>query len=194
MNDLRVTAVSMAMTGPGATPDGKPGTPATMGTSPIATSASSASTSSPPPTTRQAASAPPHAQNKRILLVDDGADNRMLISLVLKARGYEVETAENGLVGVDAAMTVFDSDKAFGLILMDMNMPVLDGYAATKQLRDSGVAVPIIALTAHAMADARDNCVAAGCTDFVTKPIDVGVLTATIGRYLGKKEAATAAT
>ena len=116
----------------------------------------------------------------RILLVEDGDTNRKLISLLLHDVGARVTTAENGRIGVDlAAKTSFD------LILMDMQMPVMDGYAATRLLRQEGVAVPIIALTAHAMEGDEEKCRAAGCSGYVTKPIDAEVLVHTVAQALG---------
>jgi PAS domain S-box-containing protein len=102
-----------------------------------------------------------------ILLVEDGATNRKLISLVLRRAGADVMTAENGEIGMRLAC-----QHKFDVILMDMQMPVLDGYMATRQLRDRGVTTPILALTAHSMKGDEDRCRAAGCTGYLTKPIN----------------------
>ncbi|HET6323731.1 MAG TPA: ATP-binding protein [Planctomycetaceae bacterium] len=102
-----------------------------------------------------------------ILLVEDGATNRKLIDLVLRRAGARVTMAENGQVGVDCART-----RKFDLILMDMQMPVLDGYQATAELRRGGLKIPIIALTANSMKGDAERCLAAGCTGFLSKPID----------------------
>lgn len=124
--------------------------------------------------------AAPASDKPRILVVDDGDTNRKLITLYLQRAGYAVEVAENGRVALDK-QSIYPCD----LILMDMQMPVLDGYAATKELRQNGDQVPVIALTAHAMHGAADECLAAGCTAFITKPIVKDELLATIATLLG---------
>jgi CheY-like chemotaxis protein/HPt (histidine-containing phosphotransfer) domain-containing protein len=93
--------------------------------------------------------------------------------------GVEVETAGDGRAGVDRAL-----GGGFDLVLMDMQLPVLDGYGAAGELRRAGYDRPIVALTAHAMADDRARCLGAGCTDYLTKPIDVHRLFETLARHL----------
>ncbi len=122
----------------------------------------------------------------RILLVEDGEDNRKLISLTLRKGGFEVECAENGEIGVEKALHAQAEGEPFDVILMDMQMPVLDGYGATQQLRETGYGGPIVALTAHAMRGDREKCMAAGCDDFATKPIDRTVLMNTILSHMRK--------
>jgi CheY-like chemotaxis protein/HPt (histidine-containing phosphotransfer) domain-containing protein len=118
----------------------------------------------------------------KILLVEDGVTNRKLISLILERAGAQVVTAENGQVGLDIA-----SRQQFDLILMDMQMPVLDGYSATTELRRRGVEVPVIALTAHAMKGDEERCRAAGCSGYLTKPIETNhLLNAVVGVLRGQ--------
>jgi signal transduction histidine kinase/AmiR/NasT family two-component response regulator/HPt (histidine-containing phosphotransfer) domain-containing protein len=107
----------------------------------------------------------------RVLVVEDGDTNRKLIDLILRRAGLDVVTAENGKLGVEAALA-----SSFDLILMDMQMPVMDGYTAARTLRDHGLEMPIIALTAHAMSGDEQKCRAAGCSGFMTKPIHADLL------------------
>ena len=117
--------------------------------------------------------------NMSILYAEDGPDNQRLVSFLLRKAGAIVTLAENGRQAVDR----IKGGEHFDLILMDMQMPEMDGYEATRDLRKSGYEIPIIALTAHALADDRGKCLMAGCDDFLTKPIDRELLVATCRRW-----------
>ena len=116
----------------------------------------------------------------RILLAEDGEDNQALLLLHLKGAGAEVAIAENGKVAVDLAAA-----QPFDLVLMDMHMPEMDGYDATRKLRQSGFANPIVALTANAMADDRAKCISSGCNDYLTKPVDREHLLRVCAKWMG---------
>jgi signal transduction histidine kinase/CheY-like chemotaxis protein len=119
----------------------------------------------------------------RILLAEDNEINAMLATTILNAAGYEVECAVNGAEAVEAARL-----RAFDLILMDMQMPVMDGLQATRQIRalpgPSG-STPIVAMTANAMRKDQDACLAAGMNDFISKPIDPAAFLGVVARFMG---------
>ena len=117
----------------------------------------------------------------RILLVEDNEMNRDMLTRRLEKRGYEVITANDGLEGVSKAQT-----EAPALVLMDMSLPVLDGWEASRRLKSEPETrhIPIIALTAHAMAADREQALEAGCDDFDSKPVDLARLLDKIQRLL----------
>ncbi|MEK7355675.1 MAG: ATP-binding protein, partial [Bdellovibrionota bacterium] len=122
----------------------------------------------------------------RILVVDDSADNQLLMKRALQRVGAVVEHANNGLEGVDSALS-----EDFDLVLMDMQMPVMDGETATRYLRTAGYSRPIFALTAHAMKEQRENCLKMGCTEHVSKPVDFGALVDLILKHVPVRTAAS---
>ena len=125
----------------------------------------------------------------RVLYAEDGPDNQRLVSFVLRKAGAIVTIVENGQEAVDAAINCVISDKPFDVILMDMQMPVLDGYSATKTLRTQGYHGMIIALTANAMDGDQTKCIESGCNDYAAKPIDRSKLIAQILNALSRNRA-----
>jgi CheY-like chemotaxis protein len=123
----------------------------------------------------------------RVLLAEDGVNNQLVISYYLQKAGLEVEIADNGHIACDKALGALAEGKAFDLILMDMQMPELDGYGAATKLRSKGYAGPIIALTAHAMTHDRDKCLRGGCSEYLSKPIEKVKLITTIAAVLNSK-------
>ncbi len=119
----------------------------------------------------------------RVLVVDDGDENRALVKLVLEEVGLTVDVAVDGKQGSDMA---FAAD--YEMILMDVSMPVMDGYTAASLMREKGVKVPIVALTAHAMGDVEEKCVQAGYSGFMTKPIDIDGLLGMMAEHLGGRQ------
>jgi CheY-like chemotaxis protein len=117
----------------------------------------------------------------RLLLVEDNEMNRDMLTRRLQRKGYEVDTAVDGQEGVDKAM--LEGESAPSLVLLDMDLPVLDGWEVARRLRatEHTKDLPIIALTAHAMVGDREKAIAAGCSEYDTKPVE-------FRRLLGKIE------
>jgi Amt family ammonium transporter len=101
---------------------------------------------------------------------------------------------ENGKLALDEALAAIEAGAPFDVILMDMQMPVMDGYTATGKLREADYAGPIIALTAHAMASDRQKCIDAGCNDYTTKPVDRQKLVALVADYATRDRALAGST
>src|SRR5262249_43410238 len=150
-----------------------------------------------PPEAMRQASAPIFAPGRaraalapgcRILLAEDASDSQRLLSLYLRKAGGEVEVVEDGLAACEAALAAQAAGRPFDVILMDVQMPVLDGYAATARLRAAGYSRPIVAATAHAMVGERQRALAAGCNDCATKPIDRNALVEVIERQMARSQ------
>ena len=129
-----------------------------------------------------------------LLLAEDSVSNRKLFTRILERMGAKVTAVDNGRAVVEALCDRGEFEGApvepppFSLVLLDMQMPVLDGYSAARLLRERGASVPIVALTAHAMSDDREKCIASGCDDYATKPIDQAELAAACQRALRRRE------
>ena len=119
----------------------------------------------------------------KILYVEDNDDNIYMLSNRLSRKGYEIIVAKDGAEGLDRART-----EGPDLILMDLSLPVLDGWEATRRLKASDETrnIPVIALSAHAMTDERDKALAAGCDDFDTKPVEFKRLLGKIQAFLSE--------
>jgi len=119
----------------------------------------------------------------RILYIEDNRDNRILVRRVLEVEGYEVVEAEDGWVGLRAAQA-----QRFDLVLVDINLPEVDGYEVTARLKalDTMADVPIVAITANVMKGDREKTLAAGCTGYIQKPIDVDLLPMQVASFLDK--------
>ena len=119
----------------------------------------------------------------KVLLVEDNEENRDGLSRHLRRKGFEVLVAADGRQGIDVARA-----EAPDLILIDMSLPVLDGWEATRQLKAGSATrgIPVIALTAHAMAGDREKALEAGCDDYDTKPVEMARLLSKMAPLLGE--------
>ena len=128
-------------------------------------------------------------EGARVLLVEDNAVNMVIAVAMLERWGVQVEQAENGSFAVAAVQSAADAGQPFDAVLMDVQMPVMSGHEATRALRDcdAGRHIPVIALTAAALVTERDEALASGMNDFLTKPIDAERLRSTLVRWAGKR-------
>jgi CheY-like chemotaxis protein/HPt (histidine-containing phosphotransfer) domain-containing protein len=154
---------------------------------PIVTDPAEALRSADVPPACERASAASIELRGRILLAEDGPENQVVVAAYLRKAGAEVVIANDGREAVELARS-----QSFDLILMDIQMPHLDGYGAAAKIRGYGMMLPIIALTAHAMSDDRDKCLYAGCTDYLSKPVNRVDLLETVQRHLAAARAAAA--
>lgn len=122
----------------------------------------------------------------RVLLAEDNPTNQQLIRRQLIKAGLEVDVVNNGKLAIETVLASSEQNHPYDLILMDVQMPEMDGCESTQRLRDKGETLPIIALTANAMQSDRERCLAAGCDDFASKPINREVLLQKIHHYLAR--------
>ncbi len=138
---------------------------------------------------RPAAAVEARALGGRVLLAEDSPDNQRLVTLYVEKTGAEIRVVNNGRSAVEEALA-----GDFDLVLMDMQMPLMDGIEATRILRQAGYPRPIVALTANAFKEDRERCAQAGCDDFLTKPIDRDAFHAVLAKYLPPMQPADATT
>ncbi|RUL85841.1 PAS domain S-box protein [Tautonia sociabilis] len=131
---------------------------------------------------------PPFRISGRVLVVDDRADIRSLARMFLEGAGARVETADDGLAAIEAVREADRAGSPFDVVVMDMQMPRLDGYSTVSRLRSEGFGRPIVALTASAMRGDRERCLEAGCDEYLPKPIDPRRLVGTVGRLCRGEE------
>lgn len=135
-----------------------------------------------PPANADALHSATDLTGRRILLAEDGADNQRLLNFYLCKVGAEVEVVENGRMAMEAALAAKAAGTPYDVVLMDMQMPVMDGYHATAALREQGYVAPIVAVTAHAMAGDEAKCRDVGCDAYITKPVERQKLLTTVAR------------
>jgi signal transduction histidine kinase/ActR/RegA family two-component response regulator len=127
-------------------------------------------------------------ESKRVLIVEDAEDNQRLLSHHLTKAGCTVQLANNGQAGIDRINEAIESDTPFDLILMDMQMPILDGFEAAAKLREDGITTPIVGVTAFISNDDRTRCLQAGCDAYLAKPVDQSDLLDTCSEQLRKPQ------
>lgn len=128
-----------------------------------------------------------NSSQKTVLIVEDNEDNLVIYSTILRHAGFQVLEARDGQAGVDAA-----TREQPALVLMDVSIPIIDGWEATRRLKASAATtnIPIIALTAHALASDQQKAFDAGCDGYIAKPAEPRVVLAAVERYLGNARAA----
>ncbi len=129
----------------------------------------------------------------RVLLAEDCADNARIVSAILERAGLKVQTAHNGQIACELALRQLRDGRPYDVILMDLNMPVLDGCDAARLLRSEGYQGPILALTASTDTCDRGRCVRAGCTAFTTKPVERDALLRTVAALIPQRAAVASA-
>ena len=120
----------------------------------------------------------------KVLLAEDGPDNQRLFNHILCNAGFDVTIADNGKIALERAVAAQEEGEPFNVVLMDIQMPIMDGYEATRQLRHAGYEGAIIAVTAHAMSNESEKCRQVGCNDCLTKPINPREFVATVSQYI----------
>lgn len=126
------------------------------------------------------ASLPLNLEGLKILVVEDSPDILLMISRFLRAEGAKVDVAEDGMQALDRT-----SENRYDIVLMDLKMPKLDGFTAVAAMRDRGIKVPIIALTAHSVTEIRDKCIMSGFNERLCKPIDRQTLVTEVASFAG---------
>jgi CheY-like chemotaxis protein len=124
----------------------------------------------------------------RVLLAEDTRANQHLIRRILEKAGATVDIVENGRLAIEKAEDSLTQQRPYDVVLMDVQMPEMDGLEATRRLRRSGWRRPIVALTAHAMEGDRQTCLQAGCNDYLSKPIRQDRLLVLVGSYMDSSE------
>ena len=120
----------------------------------------------------------------RVLLIEDGEDNQRLVCLHLRRAGLEVIVAEDGKSGLGTFSSAQNTKRPFNLVILDIHLPGMDGYAVARELRAANADVPIVAVTAFSQNGERQRCIDAGCTEYLTKPVERDALLRAIGGYL----------